>query len=119
MENFIYFVNNFIDKERQARWLGFAKKGNETIKTHIHQLENHLKHQYCQVIEKNTDQFIQAKILEHNLSSAILINFEHQETFMQPIDLDKICSPCLLICKAQQIAFYVHHSESWIYFLKK
>lgn len=116
MDYFVYFVEEFIKKERQDRWLGFAAGKWEKLTGKLGELERSLNER-CTLIEKNALDVASELIREEKITKGVYIDKHNKQLHMMPIDLANVADDSLLICRDKKIAFYFHH-EGWIWICK-
>ncbi|GAB2869670.1 hypothetical protein GCM10027093_01730 [Paraburkholderia jirisanensis] len=113
MNEFIYFIDKFVKRERQNRWRGFAGGKWEQLAEKLGDLERSLNEQ-CTLVESNAFSTAAKILAERKIHRGIYIDYFNSSRLMDPIDLGKISDDSLLICQDKKLAFYFHH-ENWVW----
>jgi hypothetical protein len=116
MDDFIYFVEKFIKRERQERWLGFAAGKWEKLAGKLGELERSLNER-CTLVEKNALDVASKLIADEKIGKGVYIDKYNKHLLMMPINLGNVADDSLLVCRDKKVAFYFHH-EGWVWICK-
>ncbi|HVE08587.1 MAG TPA: hypothetical protein VNE00_15150 [Paraburkholderia sp.] len=117
MDDFVYFVEKFIKRERRDRWLGFAAGKWEKFAGKLGELERSLNER-CTLVEANAFDVAEKLIVDRKIEKGTYIDYFNKCVLMSPLDLDNVSDDSLLICRDKKIAFYFHH-EGWIWICRE
>lgn len=116
MKDIIYFIQNFISKNRQSRWLYLTERKWEKFATELNTLEKHLNEK-CILIEKNATETFATIVKEENCTKGTYIDTDGIH-FINLNNNDIISyNNSILVCSDQKMAFFFHH-EGWIWICK-
>ncbi|WP_286969402.1 hypothetical protein [Flavobacterium sp. UBA4854] len=113
MDDLIYFISEFIEKNRQERWKYLASGKWKNFADKLHGLEKHLNNR-CVLAEKNAIQKVEEIIAINKITQGVYVDRNSEPFLMNPIDIKSVKDDSLIICKKNNIAFFFHH-EGWVW----
>lgn len=115
LNDLVFFIKNFIQKERQDRWIEFLGKGRGIFWAKLPQLERHLNSK-CRLVENNSGSEMVAYAQNNGITNASY--YDKYTCGMAVVFPDfEIRQDSFIINRDKQCAFYVH-PEGWIWICK-
>jgi len=121
MEDLLFFIREFVKKEKQDRWAYFATEKMNKFVDKIDKMGFDLNCK-CIRFEKNIEVPFNQVVREKNLKNGIYYDgWEDQQgqgIRVSPISIEKMRGSSLIICRKEGIGFFLNH-EGWLWVCRK
>jgi hypothetical protein len=115
MEDLLFFIKNFIQKDRRERWIGFLTKDINVFFSKLSQIERHFNDN-CRLVVMNSIYEVNKYTNENKIVDG---NYYDEYTIGKKVTFPivEMCQDSFIINKERKCAFYAH-PEGWIWICK-
>jgi hypothetical protein len=114
MDDFRYFIDKFISKQKKNRWLQFVEKAKwDKIGDQLHGLDRDMNDK-CVLHETNGFEAFRSMVAKRNVRHGTYIDVDGAKTVSGDLTAQDIRDDSLIVCQQAKVAFYFSH-EGWVW----
>ncbi len=114
MDHLLFFIENFISKNRQERWVLLSSGAWGKCSSKLDKIADHLN-DHCYRFEKNITTEFDNIINNKNIKDGFYFDRFCFDKLLSPITFDDLYEDSILICPKENISFYFHH-DGWMWY---